>query len=265
MTCRCQVRRADQPADRKQEVPFSTHLAASYCLALIMVSSMVLLTRVLMSDVKALRASDRVSPLLDRNFWASAFTPNSTWQRHKKRARPHSATPTDPNVLFPLPVILKKTRSETYNQGSTEMFFQGRYRHLAFLQFSSPMLMINRSTNSNGCTSISSSGTTENIFKTHVQCWCFDAELAEGVPQGLLGNCKLSELIGQRLSQLGDVFVTLSVVFEQLKARLQVQIHRTRSSTELLRQSLPGILQGQECCCWSDQYVLIRSLIIEQQ
>lgn len=68
MTCRCQVRQADQPADRKQEVLISTHLAASYCLALIMVSSMVLLTRVLMSDVKALRASDRVSPLLDRNF-----------------------------------------------------------------------------------------------------------------------------------------------------------------------------------------------------
>lgn len=130
MTRRCQVRRADQPADRKQEVPFSTHLAASYCLALIMVSSMVLLTRVLMSDVKVLRASDRVLPLLDINFWASAFTPNSTWQRHKKRECPHSATPTDPSIpsntaLFPLPVILKKTRSETYNQAPTEMFCSG--------------------------------------------------------------------------------------------------------------------------------------------
>lgn len=64
---------------------FSTHLAASYCLALIIVSSMVLLTRVFMSDVKALIAPVRVSPLLERNFWASAFKPNSTWQRQDKR------------------------------------------------------------------------------------------------------------------------------------------------------------------------------------
>lgn len=67
-----------------------------------------------------------------------------------------------------------------------------------------------------------------------MQRWCFDAELGEGVPQGLLGNCELSELIGQHLSQLGHVFVALAVVLEQLEARLQVQIHRTRSTTELL-------------------------------
>lgn len=45
-----------------------THLAASYCFALIMVSSMVLLIRVFMSVVKAMRACDRFWPLLDRNF-----------------------------------------------------------------------------------------------------------------------------------------------------------------------------------------------------
>lgn len=47
---------------------FSPHLAASYRLALTMVSSMVLLIRVFMSDVKAPMASDRLFPLLDRNF-----------------------------------------------------------------------------------------------------------------------------------------------------------------------------------------------------
>lgn len=77
-----------------------------------------------------------------------------------------------------------------------------------------------------------------------MQRWRFEAEVAEGVPQGLLGNCELNQLIGQSLSQLGDVFVALAVVFEQLEARLQVQIHRTRSSTQLLLQSLPGALQG---------------------
>lgn len=56
----------------------TTHLTASYCFALIIVSSMVLLTSVFMSDVKVLTASARVLPLLERNFWASAFKPNST-------------------------------------------------------------------------------------------------------------------------------------------------------------------------------------------
>lgn len=55
-----------------------------------------------------------------------------------------------------------------------------------------------------------------------MQCWCLEAELGEGVPQCLLGNRELSELIGQRLSQLGHVVVALAVVFEQLEARLQV-------------------------------------------
>lgn len=54
-------------SDRTGSV-FSPHLAASYCLALIMVSSMVLLIRVFMSSVKAAMASDRLFPLLDRNF-----------------------------------------------------------------------------------------------------------------------------------------------------------------------------------------------------
>lgn len=72
------------------------------------------------------------------------------------------------------------------------------------------------------------------LFQTHVQRWRFDAEVAEGVSQGLLGNCKLSELIGQRLSQLGDVFVALLVFFEHLQTRLEVEIHRTRSSPEPL-------------------------------
>ncbi len=67
-----------------------------------------------------------------------------------------------------------------------------------------------------------------------MQCWCFDTKVAESFPQGLLGNGELSELIGQSLSQLGDVFIALSVVLEQLKARLQIQIHSTRSTTELL-------------------------------
>lgn len=67
-----------------------------------------------------------------------------------------------------------------------------------------------------------------------MQHWCFEAELGKGVPQGLLGNCELSELIGQCLSQLGHVIVALSVVFEQFEARLQVQVHRTGSTAELL-------------------------------
>lgn len=67
-----------------------------------------------------------------------------------------------------------------------------------------------------------------------MQRWRFEAEVAEGVPQGLLGICELSELIGQRLSQLGHVIVALPVVFEQLQSRLQVQIHRTRSTAKLL-------------------------------
>ncbi len=74
----------------------------------------------------------------------------------------------------------------------------------------------------------------KTFFTTHMQCWCFDAELGKGVPQVLLGNCELSELIGERLSQLGHVFVALAVILEQLEARLQVQIHCTRSTTELL-------------------------------
>lgn len=96
------------------------------------------------------------------------------------------------------------------------------------------------------------------FFKTHIQRWRFEAEVAEGIPQGLLGDCELSQLIGQGLSKPGAVFVALAVVSEQLEARLQVQIHRTRSSTQLLLQSLPGALQGRECRCSSDRCVLIR-------
>lgn len=55
---------------------------------------------------------------------------------------------------------------------------------------------------------------------THMQHWRFEAELAEGISQGLLGNRELSELIGQRLSQLGHVLVALPVISEQLEARL---------------------------------------------
>lgn len=67
-----------------------------------------------------------------------------------------------------------------------------------------------------------------------MQHWRFEAELAEGVSQGLLGNRELSELIGQRLSQPGHVLVALPVVSEQLEARLQVQVHSARSPTQLL-------------------------------
>lgn len=74
----------------------------------------------------------------------------------------------------------------------------------------------------------------------------FDAELCEGVPEVGLGNCELRELIGQRLRQPGHVLVALSVVFEQLEARLQVQVHRTRPTAELLCKSLPGTLRGDQ-------------------
>lgn len=73
----------------------------------------------------------------------------------------------------------------------------------------------------------------------------FDAELSEGVPQGLLGNCELSELIGQSLGQLGHVLVALPVVFQQLEARLQVQIHGAGSAAQLLGQNLFGALQTE--------------------
>lgn len=52
----------------RKEVCFLTHLTVSYCLALIIVSSIVLLSNVFMSDVKALMASVSVSPLLERNL-----------------------------------------------------------------------------------------------------------------------------------------------------------------------------------------------------
>lgn len=70
----------------------------------------------------------------------------------------------------------------------------------------------------------------------------FEAELGEGLPQSLLGDGELSELIGQRLSQLGHVIVALPVVLEQLQARLQVQVHRTGAPAHPLSQSLPGAL-----------------------
>jgi len=97
----------------------------------------------------------------------------------------------------------------------------------------------------------------EGIFRTYVECRCFHAELGEGVPQSLLGDGELSELSGQRLSQLGHVIVALSVVFEQLEARLQVQIHRTGSTAQLLRQRLPGTLRGE-------MSLLIRHMFIDQ-
>lgn len=60
------------------------------------------------------------------------------------------------------------------------------------------------------------------IPKTYVQTWRFDAEFCEGIPEVLLGNCELRELTGERLSQIGHIFIALSVVFEQLEAGLQV-------------------------------------------
>lgn len=84
------------------------------------------------------------------------------------------------------------------------------------------------------------------VFRTHVQRWGFDAELAEGVSQGLLGNRELIQLVGQRLSQLEDVLEALLVISQQLESRLQVQVHSPGSSTQLLRQNLPGALRRPE-------------------
>lgn len=53
--------------------PLKSYLAASYCLMLIMVSSMVLSTSVLTLAIKKLMAPKRVSPFLDRSFWVSAL------------------------------------------------------------------------------------------------------------------------------------------------------------------------------------------------
>lgn len=79
-----------------------------------------------------------------------------------------------------------------------------------------------------------------------MQSWGFDAEFCEGIHEVLLGNCELRELTGKRLSQTGHIFIALSVVFEQLEAGLQVQIHGTRPTAKLLRKSLPGILWGDQ-------------------
>lgn len=60
------------------------------------------------------------------------------------------------------------------------------------------------------------------------------AQLAEGLSQGLLGNAELGQLIGQRLRQLGHVLVALAVVPQQLQAGLQVQVHGPGASAQPL-------------------------------
>ncbi|KAF3837519.1 hypothetical protein F7725_004983 [Dissostichus mawsoni] len=82
------------------------------------------------------------------------------------------------------------------------------------------------------------------MSETHVQRWCFDAEISEGVPQCLLGNGELSELIGQRLGELGHVIVALPVVLQKLQPRLQIQIHGPRTTTQQ-HQFLEQELRGQ--------------------
>lgn len=56
------------------------YLAASYCLILIMVSSIVLSTSVFTLEMKKLMAASSVSPFLDNSFWVSALYPNSSWK-----------------------------------------------------------------------------------------------------------------------------------------------------------------------------------------
>lgn len=88
----------------------------------------------------------------------------------------------------------------------------------------------------------------------------FDAELGEDVSQGLLGDGKLSELTGQRLSQLGHVIVTLPIVSEQLQPRLELQVHRPGAAAELLRQRLPGALRRRRQM-FTDQLLSINNSV----
>lgn len=74
---------------------------------------------------------------------------------------------------------------------------------------------------------------------------CSDAELSKHAPQGLLSDRKLSELVGQRLSELGHMSVALAAIFKQLQARLQVQVDGTRAASEPLGQNLSADLQGE--------------------
>lgn len=80
---------------------------------------------------------------------------------------------------------------------------------------------------------------------THVQRRRLQAQLGEGVAQGLLGGGELAQLVGQRLSQPAHLLQALAVQVEQLQPGLQVRVHGPRAPAQLLHQGLPGGLKGK--------------------
>lgn len=71
----------------------NSYLAASYCLIVRRVSSIVLLHRVLTDETKKLRALSNVSPFFVKFLWVSELYKNSSWSSGDFWAKSENASP----------------------------------------------------------------------------------------------------------------------------------------------------------------------------